>query len=98
MSQHARAASASAKARQIARPMPPPAPLTSATFPVSFIAALPMRSEHYRAAVDGDRLAGDKAAGVRDQPSHRADEVGRGQGALDRLAGFDHLEPAAGLV
>jgi len=72
------AASASAKARQIARPMPPPAPLTSATFPVSFIAALPIWSEHYRAAVDGDRLAGDKAACVRDQPSYRADEVGRG--------------------
>src|SRR5712691_218246 len=91
MSQQATEAPALAKASAIARQMPPPAPLTSATFPARLIGcprSLKPISQHHRAAVDRDRLPGDKPAGIGYQPHHRADEVRRHQVALDRLAGF----------
>src|SRR5215471_2895891 len=94
ISQEPTAAPASAKASEIARPIPPPAPLTSATFPVSIVICLCLPSEHDRAAVDRDGLAGHKAARIRHKPNHRTDKVGWGQVALDRLPALYHVECA----
>ena len=48
--------------------------------------------QHHGAAIDRDRLSGDKAAGVGEEIEHRADEVGRHQVALDRLVRPDGLQ------
>src|SRR3984893_10257492 len=98
MSQHATAAPTSTNAREIARPIPPPAPLTRATLPVSVIGRRLRWSEHHRSAINGDGLAGNKTTRIRDEPGHRSNEVGWGQIALDRLPALDHLERSLGLV
>src|SRR5712671_5384267 len=91
-SQHATAAPSFAKATAIARQMPPPAPLIRAAFPASCMRRLP--SQHYGAAIDRDGLAGDKAAGVGNQPQHRTGEIGWLQIALNGLAGLDGVQCA----
>src|SRR5438046_10010785 len=72
--------------------MPPPAPLISAAFPASSMCRPPL--QHHGAAIDGDRLAGDKAAGIGNQPQHRAGEIRWLQVALNGLAGLDRVERA----
>src|ERR1700719_3462955 len=89
-SQHATAAPSRAKATAIARQMPPPAPPIRAAFPASCIGRL--RSQHHGAAIDGDGLAGDKTAGVGNQPQHRAGEIRGLQIALDGLTGLDGVQ------
>src|SRR5271166_5428822 len=98
MSQQATAAPASAKAIEIARPMPPAAPLTSAVLPVSFIQHSSQSSQHYRSAIDRNGLTGNQRRRVGHQPQRGADNIRWGEGSLDRLADLDHVECAVELV
>src|SRR5215469_10632645 len=90
MSQQATAVPASANASVMARPMPLPAPLTSATFAVRAAMCSRFASQHNRR----DGLARYHTTRVRDEPNHCADKIGRRQVALDRLPALYHLKRA----
>src|SRR5579864_4061187 len=101
MSTQATAAPALANATAMARQMPPPAPLISATLPANGMLRLPSLgkiSQHHRAAIDRDGLPSDKPAILGYQPQHRPDQIHRHQVALDRLAGLDRVERTVELI
>src|SRR6266852_3216221 len=101
MSMQAIAAPSLAKATAIARQMPPPAPLIRAALPANCMCrlrALRQISQHHRAAIDRDGLAGDKPAILGNQPHHRPGQVCRHQVALDRLAGLDRVQGTVELI
>src|SRR5436309_871164 len=93
-------ASRAASARAVLRPMPRPAPVTSATRPFT-----ERRGSHVPARVDHDLVSGDVARALRDQEADRAGDVDvvheaaerglAGEGIVDGLGGAADL---AGLL
>src|SRR3954454_23061612 len=78
--------------------MPPPAPLIRAALPASCIPASPDASEHHRAAIHRDGLAGYETACVGDEPHDGADKILRHQIALNCLPGLYRVQRAVELV
>src|SRR5690242_9733897 len=77
-------APARASARAVLRPMPLPAPVTSARWPVRSI--IVRSSRHQAAAVDVDDLAGDVRAVLREQEEDQVGDVPRLADAVQRIA------------